>query len=527
MKTTFARIAPWAILILGFIGLADAAYLAQSELTGNPLICNIQGLSGCNIVAQSIYSHLFGIPLGIYGVGFYGLLFVLAAVELFYKESLIRKGIQALATMGILASICFVFIQVFLIKAICIYCTLSAIITLLVWLFALALPGFTLRRVSVPAVVAVALLLVITAPFVASASSFSATRSLVVSETPEGNAYFASGSLTVAAPISGDLSAIGGAVSVSAPVTGDALIAGGTVQIQKPVTGDARLLGGSVSVSAPIGGDLVATAGTFAQTSGNAKSMFIVAGTARLLGGASGPVIVYGSDVYLSGNFTGDVRVVASNKLTIAPDTHIAGALRYEAPETAYVPTSASVVGGVTYTGASFLPSSKEAQALALAGAGVFLFVKVLGAIIAVGLLAGLFPIFSEAIATKVLRGTVRRFMLYALLGFGITVATPILVFLLALTFVGFAVALIIGSAYVLALMLAYCYAGVIAGAALRERIFKQRYFSWRYAVLGMLVLSVVHLVPIIGPLVFFVLWAVALGVLASYAYERAFDKDD
>jgi hypothetical protein len=350
---------------------------------------------------------------------------------------------------------------------------------------------------------------------------------MIVSEPSDGNTYLASGNLTITAPVVGDLSALGGGISVFAPITGDVLLAGGSVAITKPVAGDVRVLGGTVSVSAPVGGDLAVAAGSFTESAGTAKTLFVAAGTAHLLSGSAGPVTVYGSDVYLGGTFAGDVRVVVSNKLVLAEGTHINGVLSYEAPESADVPASAVVDGGVKYTGASFLPTSKQAQALALAGAGVFLFVKILGALIAVGLLAGLFPSFTEVITTRVLRGTVRRFGLYALLGFALAVATPILVLLLALTFVGLGVALIIASAYVLALTLAYCYAGIVAGAAIREQIFKQRYFSWKFAILGMLVLSIVYLVPVLGPIVLYILWAVALGALASFTYEQAFGHDN
>jgi hypothetical protein len=382
------------------------------------------------------------------------------------------------------------------------------------------------RLTNVPLILAT-LLLVLGSPFSVHAATYAAEKTLVVSEAADGNSYVAAGTLTVAAPVAGDLSAIAGSLSMSAPVAGDALLAGGSVQVTKPVVGDLRVLGGSVTVSAPVGGDLFAVGGTVTETDGTAKTVFVTAGTARLLSGSAGPVTVYGSDIYLAGNFSGDVHAVASNRLVITPGTHISGTLSYEAPETATVPTSALVDGGVKYTGASFLPTSQEAQAISLAGAGVFLFVKILGSLIAVGLLAGLFPLFTETLASRILRGTFRRFALYGLLGFAVAVATPILIVLLALTFVGLGIALIIGASYVLALSLAYCYAGIVAGAAIREQVFKRRYFSWRFAVLGMFVLSVIYLVPVIGPLIFYILWAVSLGALMSYAYEHLFGHVD
>jgi len=130
------RIGVVSILILAFFGIANSAYLAESKITGTPLICDIQNLSGCNIVANSQYSQLFGIPLAEYGVLFYGILFVLAALELVLFDRLLRRVLQGAALVGILASLYFTSVQVFLIGAVCIYCLASSIIALLIFILA-------------------------------------------------------------------------------------------------------------------------------------------------------------------------------------------------------------------------------------------------------------------------------------------------------------------------------------------------------------------------------------------------------
>lgn len=124
------------ILALAFCGLADSAYLAQHEAAGTPLLCDIQNLSGCNTVAASPYSHLFGVPLADYGVLFYGILFVLAAFELFLYDRPLRRALQGVALVGLVASIIFALIQVFAIRALCIYCLGSEIIALIIFILA-------------------------------------------------------------------------------------------------------------------------------------------------------------------------------------------------------------------------------------------------------------------------------------------------------------------------------------------------------------------------------------------------------
>lgn len=120
------------ILLFAFAGLADSAYLAQHEASGTPLLCNIANLSGCNVVAQSPYSRVFGVPLAEFGVLFYAIVFTLAALELVVFDRLLRRVLQALALAGVLASAYFTLLQVFVVHALCVYCLASALATLLI-----------------------------------------------------------------------------------------------------------------------------------------------------------------------------------------------------------------------------------------------------------------------------------------------------------------------------------------------------------------------------------------------------------
>lgn len=128
----------WVVLILflAFCGVADSAYLAQHEIDGTPLICDIQNLSGCNVVAASSYSHIFGIPLAEFGVLFFSILFILVALELVLFDQFLRRAIQVTALIGVISSSYFTYVQIFSIGAFCIYCSISAAITLLILIVA-------------------------------------------------------------------------------------------------------------------------------------------------------------------------------------------------------------------------------------------------------------------------------------------------------------------------------------------------------------------------------------------------------
>lgn len=136
------------ILVLALSGLADSAYIAQHERSGTPLICDIENLSGCNTVVASPYSYLFGIPLAEYGILFYAIVFVLAALEFIIFDQLLRRALQAISFIGVLASAYFTFVQVYFIDAFCIYCLASALIALLILILTFVIEPFEGRMLQ-------------------------------------------------------------------------------------------------------------------------------------------------------------------------------------------------------------------------------------------------------------------------------------------------------------------------------------------------------------------------------------------
>ena len=138
------------ILVFSFFGLADSAYLAQHALSGAPLLCDIQNFSGCNIVASSQYSYIFGIPIAELGVLFYGILFVLAALEIVVFDQLLRRALQVIAFVGAAFSLYSVSVQAFVIGSFCIYCLASAIIAFIIFILASLIEPIRKRPRSAP-----------------------------------------------------------------------------------------------------------------------------------------------------------------------------------------------------------------------------------------------------------------------------------------------------------------------------------------------------------------------------------------
>jgi len=363
-------------------------------------------------------------------------------------------------------------------------------------------------------------------PTGAHAATVVADDALTLSEASSGNAYLAGANVRVTAPVTGDVSALAADIIMLAPVSGDALLFGGSVEAGGTVGGDLRAFGGRVHVQGNVQGDMFVTGGSVRIT-GKGTDMRIGGINVEVTGGSDGPISIYGSSITLDGEFVGDVEIFASDHLTLLPNTHILGSLEYDAPQQADIQEGAVIDGDVAYTGsASFLPTKEEAKTFAIAGAGLFFIVRILSGMVAAGLVAGLFPAFANDVASRILLRSPRRFVLLALLGFSIAVATPILAFFLAASFVGFGLALLVSAAYLLLVLLSYITAGILVGALITRLLLKREKVTWRAALLGTLVLSLIGMIPLVGGLVSLVLAAASAGAIVSSGYRFAFGRD-
>ena len=124
-ELTWARVAhtdklTWLSRGLSLMGLAIAAYLTTVYLRHVPPICGTSG--GCVTVQHSRYAHVAGIPLPVFGLVGYTLLFVTACLP----GQRARTAGMLFTVVAISASVVLTYIELDLIHAICIWCVASA-----------------------------------------------------------------------------------------------------------------------------------------------------------------------------------------------------------------------------------------------------------------------------------------------------------------------------------------------------------------------------------------------------------------
>ena len=121
------RVWDWLVALVALVGLVDASYLTAEHLSGNSVRCMI--VSGCDEVLQSSYSTIAGgVPVAAVGALAYFAAFSLATLAAYGYEGARRLLVPLVAVM-FLATVWFVYLQAFVIRAYCVYCLLSAAVT--------------------------------------------------------------------------------------------------------------------------------------------------------------------------------------------------------------------------------------------------------------------------------------------------------------------------------------------------------------------------------------------------------------
>ncbi len=105
------------------IGFVDASYLAILHFIEEVPPCTI--IKGCEIVTRSIYSELFGIPVALFGSLYYLSIFSIAFYHFKTKKIEAVHLLAKITWAGVIASGYFLYLQLYVLKAICLFCMIS------------------------------------------------------------------------------------------------------------------------------------------------------------------------------------------------------------------------------------------------------------------------------------------------------------------------------------------------------------------------------------------------------------------
>jgi len=135
---------PAVLLALSLAGLGISSYLAYTHWADATIACG--GVGNCNLVNNSEYAKLAGIPVALLGALCYSAMVASALAWLWLRPSGLAWPVMVLwglSVGGTLYSAYLTYVELFVLEAICIYCVASASVVLASFLIA---TGWVIRQ---------------------------------------------------------------------------------------------------------------------------------------------------------------------------------------------------------------------------------------------------------------------------------------------------------------------------------------------------------------------------------------------
>lgn len=339
----------------------------------------------------------------------------------------------------------------------------------------------------------------------------------------EDNLYVAGGNISINGIVFGDLYALGGNILISENVTEDITVVGGSITILGDSGGDIRVVGGNVLIAGDVKGELIVTGGalTISSDVSVGKDLVVAGGQVSIDGDVAGDVQIAGGVVTINGHIKGNVKAKIDDKLTIGDGAVIDGNLEYSArnADALKLNEGAVIKGKTVYKKIDGVVDANKTKNFIFAAIGAFVLFKLISFIVVALILVWLFKNFSNS----VVKGVVQNPLQMLGRGFVVLVVAPIAAILLFVTLFGAPLGFMVILSYGLLLLISGIYAGVVVGAWVSQVIRKsdKTVITWKNVVGGIVLLTVVKFVPLIGWIIGLFVFLVTIGSIANIVYKK------
>ena len=339
-------------------------------------------------------------------------------------------------------------------------------------------------------------------------------------ETIDDDLYAFGVNISINGTIKGDLIATGQNISVDGNVTGDVIAGGSSVSIRGQVGGSVRAAGQSLFIDGKIANDVVFGGREFELTAnGRVGRDALVAAANTTLSGQIGRDLQVGSaSVKIDGGVGRNV-LASVDRLQLTERATVGGTLKYTSKNEAQIANTSSVKGAIQRE----TPDAGRAPLVTGPAALVLDWVKGLIGLLILGILVVFFfPGFSRRAGEALVRSPWISLAVGALVLVGVPILA-VLFFVLGILIGGWWIGLVVLALYGVVLALSIPVAGVGVGGAIL-RLTSRPVPVWLALLIGLVVLLLVALIPILGPLVFFIACLFGMGatVIAVGGGRRA-----
>lgn len=322
------------------------------------------------------------------------------------------------------------------------------------------------------------------------------------------NLYVSGKSVTIEPKVLGDLIATGGSILVNGEIEQSLFVAGGTVTVRSQVNQNARIAGGTVTISGTVNEDLFVAGGTVnvSDTAVIHGDVFASGGTVTIDGRVEGNTVVSGGTVTLNGSFK---KVTAMTGTTEVGDkAKIDGDFTYTSAN------NATVASGAVITGKTNHILKTETRLVALAK---FLTVAYILRLLGTLLVGWLLVTFWNKTTTKIIAGALKEPLKTIGAGALVIFIVPILLVVLLTTLIGIPLAALAGFVWLHVLLLGSVVGKITFGAWVYKLTSKaEPKADLPVMFVGILLMSVISFIPVIGWLAAFIFFLLGVGASAS-----------
>ncbi|MFT5179665.1 MAG: hypothetical protein ACI9GH_000484 [Candidatus Paceibacteria bacterium] len=368
--------------------------------------------------------------------------------------------------------------------------------------------------------IAIVLALLFT-PFMGFAADVRSGGELKIGGTSviEENLYVGAGTVVIDQDVNADLSVAGGTVDINSTVTGDIVVSGGTINFRGVAKDDIKIAGGTAIFSGIAEKDLVLIGGTLRVEQGSVINgdVIILGGNVFFAGEANNQTKIVAGNVFIDGNIKGDTEITTQH-LIFGENAKVEGTLSYFAPEESFISDEA-VTGEVMFNQIESLRDNSFVKRMILNVVSFWIVLRFITTIILAFILVYVFRFFSQSTVNYAMERYGRSFVA----GIIFLIFTPIVsvVFFISLIAIPFAVLLML--AYFFITIVATGISGIFTGALVKKWIMKDKNISvsFRSAAIGVIILTLLQLLPIFGDIIRLIITVISIGAITNYLYTN------
>lgn len=359
----------------------------------------------------------------------------------------------------------------------------------------------------------VILMIVLFAATPAMAADLRSGDSVIISsgDVIDDDLYIAANQITINGVVNGDVLCVGSRITVNGVINGDIVAIGANIDIGGEITGSVRVGGDSVTITGDISGDLVAAVDDIAlkNTAIIGRDLVFAGREIDVDALISEEITGWGSRVTIRDIVGGDVEI-GVERLIIESTAEIEGNLVYYSEDQATIESGARIGGTTTHEPEEYkVPDFPIFQNFMIWGAVIGFFMTLIPGI-AIILIA---PNRAKAVAAAV------KVKPLLSLGWGtlLLIATPIAIVIFCITIIGIPLGIIAAILYGLAIFLSQIAFGLFIGYWIigYSRNVDSRGMLILALLLGFVLLTLVKLIPFVGPIVWLATSIFGIGAIA------------